>query len=511
MDSVASLLFAMRSKRVIIWTDNGQLLYQAPRGALGESEIAVLRSRRSEIADFLRRSISSVLRPPALERRRAFEPVPLTPAQRAILNRGVSRRESVLTSRLRGALQIGPLEQAVIELVRRHEVLRTRIAMRDGIAVQEAAAPPEFRLETVDLTDGASSERGHRAKAAIGRLLATPIDVATDPLFIARLFVLGDRDHVLLIAMDAVTFDPGSIPILQRDLCALYAEAAHQAPPALPPVCLQFYDFAIWQQQALRLREDANAAYWNARLAGARRLRVFAEQGLERASPGTAVSRFTFDQQLTTAVRELTVQRGTTLLMTLLTAYLVALSRWCDTNDLVVQVPTIARRHPEVQHAVGPFGTVLFLRVQLRQQESFIDLLARVVDEFNAAYEHDDAGAIPAATPSPPYASNPRFNFISQSLITSIQPTFDWSHVRGGDDSPITFERFDVKVPAGAQQEEPFLRMIDRRDELVGLLAYRTDRAKPETAKRFERSFRVVAEGMTQQPGGRISRWGQRA
>jgi non-ribosomal peptide synthetase component F len=240
-------------------------------------------------------------------------------------------------------------------------------------------------------------------------------------------------------------------------------------------------------------------------------LRVFAEQGLERASPGTAVSRFTFDQQLTTAVRELTVQRGTTLLMTLLTAYLVALSRWCDTNDLVVQVPTIARRHPEVQHAVGPFGTVLFLRVQLRQQESFIDLLARVVDEFNAAYEHDDAGAIPAATPSPPYASNPRFNFISQSLITSIQPTFDWSHVRGGDDSPITFERFDVKVPAGAQQEEPFLRMIDRRDELVGLLAYRTDRAKPETAKRFERSFRVVAEGMTQQPGGRISRWGQRA
>jgi hypothetical protein len=276
-------------------------------------------------------------------------------------------------------------------------------------------------------------------------------------------------------------------------------------------VGLQFYDFAIWQQQALRQREDANAAYWNSRLAGARRLRVFAEQGLVRASPGAALSHFTFDRGLTTAVRELTVQRGTTLLMTLLTAYLVALSRWCDTNDLVVQVPTIARRHPEVQHAVGPFGTVLFLRVQLRQQDSFVGLLARVVDEFNTAYEHDDAGGILAARPSPPYASNPRFNFISQSLIGSIQPTFDWSHVRGGDGGPITFERFDAKGPAGAQHEEPFLRMIDRRDELVGLLAYRTDRAKPETVKRFERSFGVVMEGMTQRPGGRISERGRGA
>jgi len=510
MEPVTDLLFAMRIKGAKIWSNEGLLLYDAPRGALSPSDIEILRARKQEIVALLNRSPPSwLLRTPPLGRRLPSERVPLTPLQwsffrKAIAAGGVSKREAVLVSRLRGPLDISALRQALRDLIRRHEILNTRIVVRDGVPLQETAPVGALRLEPIEMPGGSLGEREKSARSIVGQLVAAPTDMAKDPLFVAELLVLDERDHVLLIAMDPIAFDPGSIPLLQRDLCVLYARAAHGKPAPLPPVSLQFADYAVWQQKALGPWADERVGYWVAQLSGARRLTVFSEDG--PTTPRLGLSSFRFDQALTAALRRFSLQHRTTLLMSLLTAYVVTLSQWCGTPDLTLQVPPIARRFRELQHTVGPLGTVLYLRVRLRPEDRFLDLLLRVVADFNAAYEHDDGGKVVADLPRPPFASNPRFNFISQELIASIQPDLGWSYATGPDGSEITVERFEVDLPDDGQIEEPFLRVVDRRDHLVGLLSYRAQRVMPGTIHRFEQSFRFFVQTMMDEPTSRLPR-----
>ncbi len=504
---MADVLFAMRTRGARIWTEGGRLLYEAPRGALDRSDFETLRTRKSEIIEFLGRS-DGAPRDPPLEPRHPSEPVPLTLTQSYFFNRimaagGRSRRVPTVLTRLTGPLDIQALEQALIELVRRHELLRCRIALREGVPRLETAEIRELPLQRIHLTGGSLAARETRAKIFVRQIVETPTDLATDPLFLPQLLVLGELDHILLIAMDHLIFDLPSLGILQKDLAALYAQAAHREPAALAAIPLQFADYAVWQQKVRPSRIDVHDAYWEKRLGGARHVCVFAEEGQYSPHPTIARFRFRFSQPLTAALRAFSLKSRTTLMMSVLAAYVAMLSRWCRTTDLVVPVPTIARRYPQLQNTIGPLGTVLYLRVEVREEDSFHDLLSRVVEEYNSAYEHDDSGKIFAHTPRLPFVSNPGFNFNSNLV-------FDWSGVRGPSHSPLQSAHFPVSLPftedLATALQEPQLFLVDLAEQLTGSFAYRSDRVRATTLKRFEQSFQLFAQTLVQDPAGRLPR-----
>lgn len=511
MEDVASILFSMRVKGIKIWTDKGKLYYDAPRRTLTPSDVANLRTLKREIINFLQRSRFSASTEEPLVPRDPSERVPLAICQLFFWNifsqnSGQSRRPPTLIKRLSGHLDIKALERALTELTRRHEILRTNIVTEQGAPTQKIREPSEIKLERIHVTGASAAEREDNARRLIKRLAEQIIDVAIDPLFKPGLLILGEEDQIFFVLMDHIIFDGPSVQILDRDITTLFSQAAHQRQFSLPAMPIQFADYAVWQQRTRASRVDVHDAFWKARLAGARHVRVFSDGGA-RTNPSKLVRHMVrFEPSLTITLRRLSVARRTTLMLSLLTMYVALLSRWCNRADLVVSVPTVTRRHPEVENTIGPLGVSLFLRVGIFEDDSFIDLLRRVADEYNSAYEHDDSGKLAAKAPPPEFVSNACFSFFSKNYRTLSVPSWSDAARFGNSLEDVPFELNLELDGIDYGHTEPILVVIERQDDMVGFLEYRSNLATLSTVERFVEHLQLFAWRLAEEPGGKLPR-----
>src|SRR6476469_4768333 len=207
-------------------------------------------------------------------------PIPLSFAQQRLwfLDRFMPGNSFYNTStalRLRGALNIAALEGSLTEMVRRHEALRTTFGSVDGQPVQIVAPPPgaaggvavHLRLE--DLSALPASEGEATATRLANEEARRPFDLASGPLLRAALLRLGEQDSVLLLTMHHIISDGWSMGVFFRELSALYAAFATGQDSPLPPLPIQYADFATWQRGWLQGAVLAKQlGYWKRRLAG---------------------------------------------------------------------------------------------------------------------------------------------------------------------------------------------------------------------------------------------------
>ncbi|WP_244560166.1 condensation domain-containing protein, partial [Ensifer aridi] len=98
----------------------------------------------------------------------------------------------------------------------------------------------------------------------------TPFDLARGPLIRGRLIRLADDDHVFLLTQHHIVSDGWSMGVLMRELSQLYRAFAAGRDDPLPPLAIQYPDYAAWQRQWLSgERLQAQAQYWRDSLSGA--------------------------------------------------------------------------------------------------------------------------------------------------------------------------------------------------------------------------------------------------
>ena len=151
---------------------------------------------------------------------------------------------------LRGAIDVGSLQAAIDALFVRHEALRSTFVSVHG----------EPRVRLLDATRGlplvVHDLRKHADPGAeLGKIeraeSAAPFDLAAGPLMRVRLIHLGDEDHVLLVSQHHIVSDGWSLGILAREVCELYRAKANATTPNLPPLAIQYPDYAAWQRKEL--------------------------------------------------------------------------------------------------------------------------------------------------------------------------------------------------------------------------------------------------------------------
>ncbi|HET7460190.1 MAG TPA: amino acid adenylation domain-containing protein, partial [Longimicrobium sp.] len=295
--------------------------------------------------------------------------------------------------RLRGELDRAALRRALDRIVARHEALRTVFAEVDGAPVQRIAPAEEspFALAEHDLRGGAD------AAAQLRLLMAdearAPFDLARGPLIRGRLVRLGDDDHVLLITMHHIVSDGWSMGVFTRELSALYTAFQAGEPDSLPPLAIQYADYAVWQRTWVEGEVlKAQAEYWKETLSGAPGV---LELPADHARPprqdfaGGAVP-IGLDPELTAGLKALGQRHGTTLFMTLLAGWAAVLSRLSGQDDVVVGTPTANRGRSEIEGLIGFFVNTLALRVELAGAPSVAALLARVKERSLGAQQNQD-------------------------------------------------------------------------------------------------------------------------
>ncbi|HEU0079426.1 MAG TPA: condensation domain-containing protein, partial [Longimicrobiaceae bacterium] len=295
--------------------------------------------------------------------------------------------------RLRGRMDAGALVRALERIVARHETLRTVFAQVDGEPVQRILPPEESRFHLLrhDL-DGRADPHSELARLTAEEARA-PFDLERGPLVRGRLVRLATDDHVLLLTMHHIVSDGWSTGVLTRELSALYAAFRRGDPDPLPPLPVQYADYAAWQRrwvdgEVLR----AQTEYWRAALAGAPEL---LELPTDRPRPARqdhagAALRVALDEALTAGLRALGERHGTTPFMTLLAGWAVVLGRLARQDDVVVGTPTANRTRREIEGLIGFFVNTLPLRVDLAGSPTVAELLGRVRERALGAQQHQD-------------------------------------------------------------------------------------------------------------------------
>src|SRR5476651_1527691 len=171
--------------------------------------------------------------------------------------------------RLRGQLQVDALQRALARIVARHETLRSRFAQQDDDACVLIVPPEEVMpLQVQDLRRHPQAQQV--LEALIQGEASAPFDLQRGPLLRGRLVIMADDHHVLLLTLHHIVSDGWSMGVLTRELMALYRSFSHGLPDPLPPLAIQYADFAVWQR--LWLSGDVlqrQSSYWQQALAGA--------------------------------------------------------------------------------------------------------------------------------------------------------------------------------------------------------------------------------------------------
>ncbi|HKV13018.1 MAG TPA: condensation domain-containing protein, partial [Thermoanaerobaculia bacterium] len=384
--------------------------------------------------------------------------------------------------RLAGPLDVAALEAAFGEVVRRHEVLRTTFPARRGAPRQEIHPFLSIPLSQVDLS-GLPEEARRLGIEETRR----PFDLATGPLLRALLLRIAPEEHLLALTMHHIVSDGWSVGVLVRELAALYAGNP------LPPLPVQYADFAAWQRQWLAggaLEEQLS--WWRERLAG---VPLVLEAPADRPRPPVRSPRGSeaVFEVPATGLAALGRKSGATLFMSLFAGFQTLLYRVTGQETFLVGTPVAGRRRPEVEGLIGFFVNTLPLRADLSGRPTVRALLGRVREDALGAWAHQDLPFERLVEELDPVRDPSRTPLV-QILFALQDLPLGTAAVSGLAIAPLP-------APSDTAKMDLTVTLTPRPDgSLAGSIEYAVDLFDPETVLRLAERFGRLLAGMAEEP-----------
>ena len=397
--------------------------------------------------------------------------------------------------KIAGDLDINALQQALSEIVHRHEILRTSIQTVNGLPIQVIHPQVTTSINVVDLQQLLAPERETLLEQQIQLEASIPFNLENAPLIRCILLQVTDREYVLLLTMHHIVSDGWSMGIFISELSSLYAAFCAGDPSPLPALPLQYADFAVWQKRWLSgVVLETQLNYWRSQLQGSPEL---LQLPTDRPRPvvqtyhGRTQS-FELNQDLTQKLQSLSAESGTTLFMTMLAAFVTLLYRYSGQSDILVGTPIANRNRNEIESLIGFFVNTLVLRTNFADNPSFENLLAQVRETTLQAYEHQDVPfeqVVEALQPQRSLSHSPLFQvmFVLQNVpMTEFElPGVTLTQLDGDS----TIAKFDLT-----------LSMSETNRGLVGEWEYNTDLFDGSTIDRMATHFQNLLSAVVANP-----------
>jgi amino acid adenylation domain-containing protein/non-ribosomal peptide synthase protein (TIGR01720 family) len=405
--------------------------------------------------------------------------------------------------RLSGELDEAALRDALSEVARRHESLRTVFRAPDGTPAQVVLPARPFTLPVHDFSPAPAGLREAELLRMAREEAERPFALEDEPPFRALLLCLGeDRrgtpNYALLLTVHHVASDGWSVGLLFRELSALYDAFRAGRPSPLPEPGVQYADYALWQRE--RLGGSALAgqlAYWKDALAGAPpvlELPTDHPRPAVRSGRGGRV-RLRVGAEVGDAVRALARAEGATPFMVLLAAWSLLLGRYAGQREVVVGSPVAGRDRPELEGVIGYFTNTLALRADLSGAPTFRQLVGRVRATALGAYAHAELPFERLVQELQPERSLSVTPLFQAALALQNAPTGGAGlRLAGTRSSPVgaasTTAKFDLTLVLGEASDGGY----------AGALEYAADLFDEETARRMAGHFEALLSSAVARP-----------
>ncbi|MGB3637515.1 MAG: amino acid adenylation domain-containing protein, partial [Rivularia sp. (in: cyanobacteria)] len=401
--------------------------------------------------------------------------------------------------RIVGQLNFSALENTLNAILERHEALRTNFIAQEGEPVQVIHPLVRLSLPIVDLQSLPETEREITANQMVSAEAKYQFNLASELLVRAKLLQLGQTDHILLLNMHHIVSDGWSTGILINELTVFYNAYCDRTAPQLPPLPIQYADFAVWQRQYLSGEVlSTQLDYWKKQLSGAPdllQLPTDFPRPTVQTYQGCGIS-FSLNTDLTSKLRTLSRESGTTLFMTLYAAFSTLLYRYSGQSDILIGSPIANRNRSEIEGLIGFFVNTLVLRTSFEDNPSFKELLAQIRETTLKAYEHQDVPfeqVVEVLQPQRSLSHSPLFQVM---FVLQNAPMGD-IELPGVTLSPLeqesTIAKFDL-----------MLSMIETEQGLVGEWQYNTDLFKQQTIEQMVAHFQNLLEAIAENPSQEV-------
>ncbi len=401
--------------------------------------------------------------------------------------------------RLKGNLNISALEQSFKEIIKRHEVLRTVFSEEKGEAVQIVSESFSFKIDQTDLKGTPEAERGQTLRRHAAEESVKPFQLNSGPLLRVSLLSFSATDHALLVTMHHIISDNWSTGIFVHEIMQFYSALVQGQKPQLPPLAVQYADFAAWQRKWFKGKTmDDQIAYWKEALKG---IPPVIELPLDKPRPAYQTyngdfKTFTISKPTTEGLKSLSRKQDVTLFMTLLSAYYVLLHRYAGQDDICVGSPIANRNRKETEAMIGFFVNTLVLRGSLHGNPTFTELLQRTKETTLGAFAHQDL----------PF----------ETLVEELQPERDMSHsplfqvMFVLNNAPVEklelpdVELSVVEIENKTSKFDLILNVFEDENGLQCKIEYNTDLFEAATIERFSRHYQTLLKSIVQTPEERI-------
>ncbi|MGW4633965.1 amino acid adenylation domain-containing protein [Nocardia sp. NPDC004415] len=399
--------------------------------------------------------------------------------------------------RLTGELDVAALDAAVLDVLGRHESLRTRFPAVDGNPVQEIRTVAEV------LPDGLAVETTTEVLTRVAELAEAGFDVTKDVPLRVRLLTDGSAaDWLLVFVVHHISADGASLAPLARDLMTAYVARARQQAPAWTPLPVQYADFALWQREVVGADDEpgsgaaAQLDYWREQLAG---LPPLLELPQDRPRPAVptlrgATTELRLPAEVHARLNQLAREHKSSLFMVVHAALAVLLARLSGTSDIAIGTAVAGRGERALDELVGMFVNTLTLRTPLDPAGSFDEAVDLARDTDLGAFAHADLPferVVEVVAPGKGSAHNPLFQ-VALTFSNNEAAALELPGLTVTALETAVAAKFDLQVDV-----EPRFTAAGEPDELVTLFNYATDLFDEATVRtlgtRFARILTAVA------------------
>ncbi|MEM9087120.1 MAG: amino acid adenylation domain-containing protein [Cyanobacteria bacterium P01_F01_bin.53] len=414
--------------------------------------------------------------------------------------------------RLVGDFSIPVLEESLAFLCDRHEGLRTTFQSVEGEAnlqILPTLAPTLVpKVSYIEARNKKARNNALSESQITDRLIAEsrkPFDLTTAPLMRVTVIRTEEQAYIVLLVLHHIIADAGSVDMLVRELVSVYtqrrAQRRAESPVVLPPLPVQYVDYAAWQQ---RLDTSKQLSYWQQQLAEVPPLLSlptdYPRPAIQQFEGGSY--RFALTAQQTAALKQLSQRHRATVFMTLMAAFQSLLHRYSGAEDLVVGTPIAHRPQAELEGVLGMFVNTLVLRGDFSEDITFTELLHQVRTTALSAYAHQDVPfeqVIDALNIPRTWSHSPLFQvmFVWQAAkldATSAVDDLTWS--------PLTLDSNTTKVDLTLSMAE---ENAEDGVRLSGKFEYRRDLFKHGTIEAMADTFCTLLNAVTTSPEQLIS------
>ncbi len=425
----------------------------------------------------------------------------------AQLNPGIPIYNIPLAYRLTGLLNVTALAQSLVEIVQRHEALRTTFAILDGQVVQKIAQQPILPFSVVDLREFSKckTERKAQARQLVTEEKNQPFHLEQDPLLRVKLLRLSDAEHLLIVTVHRLVCDGWSVGVFLQELTKLYEAFCNGQPSPLPDLPIQYADFVHWQQQWLQgvganggspLQTQLN--YWKQQLGSSP---LLLQLPTDRPRPPVptyqgASQCLIIPKSLTNALKQLSQQHNVTLFVTLLAAFKILLYYYTGQSDIIVGTQEANRQQVETKGLIGCFINTLPIRTYLGGNPSLRELLSQVRACFLATYDLQQfpfTQLVEALQPKP----DPSHSLLYQVMFNFL-PTSELKL------SNLTVHSWQIESKTAEFDWDIYLQQTTL-GSIEGKWCYKTDLFDATTIARAVTQFLVLLEHLVTNPECRLS------